>query len=144
MSETIKKLLAATLPMASPKRELVVIPQQESKIAELTASIQRSHDEAEAAGQTAVLKSIATGKALVELKRSVPHGQFVPYVAKNFTFAMGTAQKYMRFARREPQILQHIERLRSVGLHLSMPEALKFLNKLSAEEKPKPIKRKAT
>jgi len=91
-----------------------------------------------------VLKSIVTGEALVELKHSVPRGQFVAYVAKNFTFAMGTAQKYMRFARRKPQILQHIEQLRSVGLHLSMPEALRFLNRLTAEEKPQPIKRKAT
>ena len=142
MSETVKKFLAAALPMTSPRQELVVIPQPGDKVAQLTATIQRNHEEAEAAGQTAVLKSIATGKALAELKRSVTHGQFERYVAANFTFAMGTAQKYMRFARRESQILQHIERLRSVGLHLSMPEALKFLNKLTAEEKPKPIKRK--
>lgn len=145
MTELVKRLLSIATPTDAPasKGELVVVPQPPT-LAELTASIQRNHEEAEAAGQTAVLKSIATGKALLELKRTLPHGQFVPYVVKNFTFAMGTAQKYMRFARREPQILQHIERLRSIGLHLSMPEALKFLNRLNADDKPTPIKRKPT
>src|SRR5262245_57874153 len=111
MSETVKKFLQATLPMTSAGRQLVVMPQPEAKLAELTASILRDHDEAEAAAQTAVLKGIATGKGLLELRRLVPHGHFERYVAANFTFTMGTAQKYMRLARREPQLLQVTERL---------------------------------
>jgi Protein of unknown function (DUF3102) len=145
MSETLKRLFTGTgvdplVPMS--KGELVVVPSPERKLVELTASIQRDHEEAEAAAQTAVLMGIATGKGLAELKRLVPHGQFERYVAINFTFTMGTAQKYMRLARREPQLLQTIERLRSIGLHLSMREALKHLDTLRAEDKPKPIKRK--
>jgi len=143
MSETMKRFLHATLPTVLPGRDLVVVPTAPT-LDELTASIQRDHEEAEAATQTAVLKGIATGKGLAELKRLVPHGQFERYVAKNFTFTMGTAQKYMRLARREPQLLQTIERLRSIGLHLSMREALKHLDTLKAEEKPKPMKRKPT
>ena len=143
MSETVKRFIASALPSSiASKGELVVVPQPEPQIAELTASIQRDHEEAEAAAQTAVLKGIATGKGILELKRLLPHGLFERYVAVNFTFTMGTAQKYMRLARREAQLLQVIERLRSIGLHLSMREALKHLDTLRTEDKPKPIKRK--
>jgi len=107
---------------------------------DLLAAAQRDHEEAERAAQSTVEKCIAAGKNLSAAKKLIPHGFFEEHVAANCRFTMGTAQKYMRLARREAVFLQLIEQKRSVGLHLTMREALKLLNKLSPEAKA--IKRK--
>jgi len=112
------------------KGELVVVPPPTPTLAELTASIQRDHDEAERAAQTSVEKGIAAGKKLSMVKELIPHGFFEDHVAANFTFAFGTAQKYMRMAKREAELCQLLEQKRSIGSHLTMREALKFLDTL--------------
>jgi hypothetical protein len=142
MSETLKRLFTGTLvdPLTT-KNELVVVPSIPSLV-DLTALTQNAHDEVERALQTAVEKGMEAGKALREIKHSLPFGLFEDFIAAHFTFTMGTAQKYMRFAKQEAKLRQLIEQKRSAGLHLGMREALKFLNKLTAEDKPKPIKRR--
>jgi hypothetical protein len=141
MSETLKRFLSIAAPDVAPsKGELVVVPTTQ----QLLADAQRHHEEAERAAQTSVEKAIAAGKDLIAAKLATPHGLFADVVAAHCKFSLGTAQKYMRFARKEPQLLELIRQKLSVGLHLSMPEAQKFLNKLTAEDKPKPIRRKTT
>jgi hypothetical protein len=144
MSETLKRLFIGTGidPLAS-KGELVVVSPAPT-LDELTADILADHNDAERAAQTAITKCIAAGKKLRAAKKLTPHGCFEEYVARHFPFTMGCAQKYMRLALQETKLNQLIEQKRSAGLHLSMKEALKFLNKLTAETKPKPPKRKPT
>jgi hypothetical protein len=108
------------------------------------ADAQRYHEDAERAALTAVEKAIAAGKALLAAKHATPHGFFEDAVAAHTKITIGTAQKYMRLARREAVFRQLLAQKQSAGLHLTMREAVKFLNKLTAEEKPKPIRRKPT
>jgi DUF3102 family protein len=140
MSETMKRFIGVLAPTQT-KGELVVIPTAPT-LAELTALTQSAHDEAERALQTAVEKGMEAGAALRQIKKQLPHGEFEDFVAANFTFAMGTAQRYMRFAKQEAKLRQLITQRRRAGLGLGTREALRFLNKLTAEEKPKPPKRK--
>lgn len=140
MSETLKRFLHTTLPLAT-KNELVVVPTAPT-LTELTAIAQAAHNEVELALQTAVEKGMEAGKALREIKKQSRHGDFEDYVAAHFTFAMVTAQKYMRLAKQEAKLRQLITQRRSAGLPLGMREALKVLNKLNAEDKPKPPKLK--
>jgi hypothetical protein len=142
MTDTVKKFLQAAMPMAMPNRELVVVPPTSPSAQELLTGAQSDHEDAERAAQTSVEKAIAAGKKLRAAKKQTPHGSFEEAVAAHCKFTMGTAQKYMRLAKREAKFFELIEQKRSVGLHLSMREALTFLNKLTADEKPKPIKRK--
>src|ERR1700730_18272786 len=138
MSETLKRFLHTTLPLAT-KNELVVVPTAPT-LTELTAIAQAEHNEVELALQTAVEKGMEAGKDLREIKKQSRHGYFEDYVAAHFTFAMVTAQKYMRLAKQEAKLRQLITQRRSAGLPLGMREALKVLNKLNAEDKPKPPK----
>jgi hypothetical protein len=141
MSDTVRKFLAATLPTTSAsKGELVVVPTPQQNL----ASAQRHHEASEGAALSAVEEAIAAGHALIAAKKQTPHGCFEDAVSKHCRFTIGTAQKYMRLARREGQFRQLIAQKQFAGLHLTMREALKFLNKLSAEEKPRVIKRKPT
>mgnify|MGYP001031522957 CR=1 FL=1 len=142
MTDTLKRFLGVSTVL--PQRELVVVSPPPPSAQELLAGAQTNHEEAERAAQTSVEKGIAAGKKLLAAKKQTPHGFFEEAITTHCKFAMGTAQKYMRLARREPQLLELIGRKRSAGLHLSMRDALKFLNKLTADEKPKTIKRKPT
>jgi hypothetical protein len=126
MSETVKKFLQATLPSLSmsSKGELVVVPATQT-IAELTTHAAEAHAEVEIAVQTAVMMGMEAGKALREIKKQLPHGDFEDYVAAHFTFTITTAQKYMRLAKQEAKLSQLIRQKRSAGLPLGMREALK-------------------
>jgi Protein of unknown function (DUF3102) len=141
MTTAVKQLQTPLAPMASPTRELVVVPSAPT-LDELRQLAQKAHDEVERALQTAIERGIEAGSSLRQIKKQLPHGNFEDFVAKHFTFTMGTAQKYMRLAKQEAKLRQLIEQRRSAGLHLGMREAVKFLNRLTAEEKPKPPKLK--
>jgi hypothetical protein len=140
MSDIVKRLVAASLPVL-PKGELTVVPPPPPSTQELLAGAQRDHEAAERAAQTAVEMGIAAGKKLLAAKKQTPHGFFEDAVEAHTRLSMGTVQKYMRLARREPQLLQLIVQKRSLGLPLTMRDADKFIRTLT--EKPKPIKRKA-
>jgi hypothetical protein len=84
MSETVKKFLHATLPLAS-KGDLVVVPSpsppiEDETLDELTANIQKDHDEIEStlssAAITSVEKGIAIGKRLIRAKKLAGHGNY--------------------------------------------------------------------
>jgi hypothetical protein len=137
---TLKRLtgIGSAAPATASKGELVPVP----SAVQLLAGAQADHEAAEAAAQSAVVSAIAAGKKLLAAKKALPHGTFEDAVASSCRFTIETAQKYMRLARREVQFLELVRQRQSLGLHLSMKDALKLLNKLNAEGKPKPIKRK--
>jgi hypothetical protein len=130
MSEAVKKFLAATFPSNLPKGELIVVSPPQPSAQELLVEAQNDHEEVERAAQTAVQMGIAAGKKLLAAKKNTPHGFFEEAVAAHTKLAMGTVQKYMRLARREPQLLQIVAQKRSLGLHLTMREAEKFIRTL--------------
>ncbi|MHC2466707.1 hypothetical protein [Bradyrhizobium embrapense] len=139
MSETLRRFIGSAMPLAS-KGELIVVPNPQQHLAEA----QRHHEASEGAALSAVEEAIAAGHALIAAKKQTPHGCWDDAVATHCRFTIGTAQKYMRLARREAQFRQLIEKKQSAGLHLTMREAVKHLNELAAEEKPNPPKRKPT
>lgn len=144
MSETMKRFIGAALAPTMTKNELTVLPPKPPlSLADLTTIAQNAHDEVEAASQTTVEKGIEAGKALKQIKDQCGRGNFEDYIAAHFPFAMGTAQKYMRLWKQEAKLRQEITKRRSAGLPFGMREALKVLNKLNAEDKPKPPRLKS-
>ena len=55
-------------------------------------------------GQSAVESAIKAGGLLLEAKKTVAHGQWLPWLRANITFSERTAQAYMRVARRGDEI----------------------------------------
>jgi hypothetical protein len=141
---TVKRFLQATLSPSplqtkapSPANALVVVPSPPPTLGELTADIQKRHNEIESNLLSTVVLGIENGKALIAAKKLVPHGFFEDHIAGHFTFTMGTAQKYMRLARREADFHQLLAQKQSAGSVLTMREALKFLDTLRDKKKPK-------
>jgi len=121
-----ERLAPTSLPIS--KGELVVVPPQ---LADLAAVIRQSHREVEAATVHAVVKALETGKALVEAKRQVGHGNFDEFVAVECHFSKRTAQNYMRLARKEAEVCQMLAAKRHCGAYLTLNQALKFITILS-------------
>lgn len=134
MSETMKRLLHATMPTAS-KGDLVVMPPQgieDETLEELTANIQKGHDQIEStlstAAVTAVEKGIEVGKRLLLVKKQAGHGNFEDHCARHFPFTMKAVQNYMRLPKREAKLRQKLGEKRTAGSYLRMKEALEFID----------------
>jgi hypothetical protein len=117
-----------------------VIPSTRS-LPELTADIRKARSDIETALITAVEKAIFAGKALIEAKAAVGHGNFEGYVTIECRFTLRTAQTYMKLAKYEPQLRQMLD-AKAQGLsYLTMDSALKFIDCLRPKKKklkPKP------
>lgn len=122
-----------TLPES--KGELINSPPPEPSLADLTATIRSGHTEVERAALKVVWHALQTGKALIEAKKQVGHGNFEDYVAIECRMVMRTAQNYMKLARNEAEIIQSLEEKRNGHAYLTMGEALKIIGKLSANSK---------
>jgi Protein of unknown function (DUF3102) len=71
-----------------------------AKLEELAAVIRKNHGEAATSLKLAVLHAIAAGEALIEAKKSVKHGEWLPWLSENCELlSERTAQAYMRLAR---------------------------------------------
>lgn len=69
----------------------------------LLEEINREHELAQAAKDTAVEHAIRAGQLLLEQKARLAHGDFQPWIEANCRFAYSTASRYMRAARRISQ-----------------------------------------
>lgn len=118
--------------LAQTKVELVPEPPREPSLGGLTAAIRKGHGEVERNALNIVGWAIQTGKALRAAKQQVRHGHFEDYVAVECRIAMRTAQNYMKLARHEAEILQSITENAHGHAYLTLGEALKTINKLSA------------
>jgi hypothetical protein len=127
-----ERLAATSLPTS--KGELVVVPAQ---LADLASAIRQSHREVEAATVHAVVKALETGKALLQAKRDVGHGNFDDFVAVECRFAMRTAQNYMRLAKQEAKVCQMLAEKRTGSAYLTLNQALKFITALSKQSRRK-------
>lgn len=97
-------------------------PLCETTLATLAAQINAEHDRCEAAVSAAVEHAVKAGALLLEIKKALPHGAFLPWLKVNCTFSPRTAQAYMQIARVFPK-LGNPQRV----AHLSARQALKAI-----------------
>jgi hypothetical protein len=65
----------------------------------LAARIRHEHEQVATSMMSAINHAIAAGELLLEAKRQVKHGEWLPWLAENCDIAERTAQAYMRLAR---------------------------------------------
>jgi hypothetical protein len=133
MSETMKRFLHATMPLAS-KGDLVVIPTAKS-LPDLAADIRRLNSEVENALLTAVARGIEAGKSLITAKKLVKHGNFEAYVIYECHISVSAAQNYMKLAKHEDIVRPLLSpKTQGVG-YLKMTEALRLIENLRGKKK---------
>jgi hypothetical protein len=79
----------------------------DNRLPELAAEIRRAHADVQEAVKTAAERAIAAGHLLIEARKHVKHGQWLPWLRDNCALAERTAQLYMQLARKgvEPAIV---------------------------------------
>jgi hypothetical protein len=93
---------AANAPAALHRRpDLVVTEAQTCSGAALAKRIQAAHEAAQAGARTALENAILCGELLLEAKRLVGHGRFLPWLDENTTLGPRQVQRYMRVARNQ-------------------------------------------
>ena len=101
-------LIEVTEPTAMPIPELVndieSAPQTELMVVDssIIAEINREHELAQQASKTAVEHGSRAGALLVQVKESLPHGDFGAWLVENVTVSERQAQRYMRHAKGLP------------------------------------------
>lgn len=133
----VRKFINITAPPDQPalgesRGELVPVP-PESLLADLTSTIVRGHAEVVANALGVVANAIEVGKALMAAKAKIGHGNFGDYCAVECRFTLRTAQNYMKLARGEVEINQALSEKTNGLSYLTLVEAFKIINKLSAK-----------
>jgi hypothetical protein len=67
-------------------------------IYELATRIKSAHADVMSIGRDVVRKAIEAGSALIEAKRQLPHGKWLPWLKENCELSDKTAQDYMKVA----------------------------------------------
>lgn len=75
---------------------------QEMTLSEYAVAINCLHRKAEKKAKEALTFAIEAGKMLLQVKNSLPHGQFMPWVETNLDVSVRQAQRYMRLAKGKP------------------------------------------
>jgi N-acetylglutamate synthase/N-acetylornithine aminotransferase len=70
-----------------------------NSLTDLAARIRAEHEAAAAALNQGLQHAIAAGKLLIEAKKEIPHGQWLPWLKANCAISERTGQAYMRVAR---------------------------------------------
>jgi hypothetical protein len=73
-------------------------------LTDLARRINEKHNEAEQALKSGFAHAIAAGELLLEAKATVPHGEWLSWLAENCAVAERTAQLYMKVARGRQQL----------------------------------------
>lgn len=101
-----------------------IVPEAKSAaVADLAERINEAHGRAVEHAGKALDHALECGRMLLEAKRAIPHGGWLPWLRENVSFSERTAQAYMRLAERPAAI----ERMRAEGENLSVRDALKKL-----------------
>ncbi len=75
-----------------------------SALISLAADINREHEAAQECAGKAVEHAKRAGELLIEAKGTIPHGEWIPWLATNVQFSERTAQTYMRVTRELPKL----------------------------------------
>jgi hypothetical protein len=70
-----------------------------NSLADLAARINTAHEAAAAALKSSVIHAMQAGDLLIEAKKQVGHGEWLPWLKANFAFSDRTARLYMQVAR---------------------------------------------
>ena len=96
-----------------------------ARLDQLAARINQAHVQAETASAKVVEYAVQAGKALIEAKKGLPTGQWLPWLETNVDFGIRTAQQYVRLAnavaRMSPAETNRVA-------HLPLREALRFIS----------------
>jgi hypothetical protein len=95
-----------------------------NSLADLAARIKQEHQAVSIALKDSVRHAIAAGELLIEAKKQVPHGGWLPWLSKHCTMSERTAQLYMRCAKNRAAIE---EQIRNGIADLSLNEAAAML-----------------
>jgi phage N-6-adenine-methyltransferase len=98
---------------------------------ELAKRIQAAHETAQASARTALESAILCGELLLEAKRLVGHGRFLPWLDENTTLGPRQAQRYMRVARNQ-------DALRNASSETHLAGAMALLADAKGEPAPLP------
>jgi len=79
----------------------VVVDVEQLTLPELATEINRLHNDAEGHARSAVECAWYAGQALLEAKGRCAHGEWLPWLEKNFTGSKDSANDYMRLAKKE-------------------------------------------
>ena len=74
----------------------------ERVLGQLAAEINAADQSVRQAVSNAVVHAMRAGELLAEVKRRLPHGEFIAWAEQHCTFGLRTAQLYMRLARELP------------------------------------------
>jgi hypothetical protein len=81
-----------------------LLPSGHQTVAELAAVANRQHELAREAGEEMIMHAFAAGEALIAVKAQLQHGEWLPWLAANFSASEDTAQLYMRVARNTERV----------------------------------------
>lgn len=98
-----------------------------SKLSVLLPKANKHHKEAQAAGKSVLEAAVAAGKACLEIKDQVKHGEFEAYIEEQADFSVGTAQRYMKLAQGYDEIMERLGP--GQAANISITEGIKLLCK---------------
>jgi hypothetical protein len=75
-----------------------------NSLTDLAARINTAHETSQRFLKQGAEHAMHAGDLLLEAKASLPHGQWLPWLAEHCTVSERTAQLYMRLARARPEI----------------------------------------
>jgi hypothetical protein len=111
-----------TLPSGPVNRVVQYIAS--ASLVTLADDINREHQAAETAARSAIAHALQAGLLLIEAKRRLPHGEFLPWLKENCVVSERQAQNYMRAARN----WQALEAKSAPGADLTLKGALRLLS----------------
>ncbi len=86
-------------------REQTLVTSEDAALKSLAARINAAHDEALASVRTALGHACRAGDLLIEAKRQLGHGDWLPWLRQHCAaVSERTAQKYMQLARELPAL----------------------------------------
>lgn len=97
----------------------------------LATKINAEHDAFRSGISDSVKHAIAAGELLIEAKGKVQHGEWLPWLAANCSFAQPTASLYVRAANKKAEIERQIT---NGVINLSLREVIALLKKIGADE----------
>ena len=69
-----------------------------SSLNEMTEKINLLHTKAQQSAETAVASAVEAGRLLLEIKRSLKHGEFIAYAKEHLKVSVRQCQRYMEAA----------------------------------------------
>src|SRR5271165_5330168 len=96
----------------------------DNSLPDLAARIRAEHEAVSVALKESVRHAIAAGELLIEAKRKLGHGQWLPWLRDHCTISERTAQLYMRVAKNRAEIENQ---MRSGVADLSLNEVAALL-----------------